>query len=84
MTSSTMRIRLPAHEGGVCGVQVQVLLFGGGNGVDGHVKYAGHVQLGSLPGQHVFLVSVLPGHLVDQGDALGLGGDEVVIGGGLF
>ena len=84
MTSSTMRIRLPAMRAASAVSKYRSLLFGGGNGVDGHVKYAGHVQLGSLPGQHVFLVSVLPGHLVDQGDALGLGGDEVVIGGGLF
>ena len=39
----------------------------------------GHIDLGSLPGDKVLLRAGLAGHLVDQGNALGLGSKDVVI-----
>ena len=55
---------------------------GGGDGFDGGFKQITHIQLGGLAGQDVLGVAGLAGHFVGQGDALGLGGDDVVVFGG--
>ena len=38
-------------------------------------EYIFHIQLGHLPGDQIPIGAGLPGHLISQGDALGLGGD---------
>ena len=70
---------LALDEGAVVGAQEQVLLAQGGDGADGDVDGVGHVDLGPLPGDEVLLRAGLAGHLVDQGDGLGLGGEHVVV-----
>ena len=59
--------------------QIQLLHPGGGDGAILHMDGIGHIGLGALPGDEVLLGAGLPGHFVDQGDALGLGGEEVVV-----
>ena len=38
-----------------------------------------HIDLGAFPGDEILLCAGLPGHFVDQGDALGLCGEHIVI-----
>ena len=73
---------LALHHGAVVAAQEQVLGPQGGDGPDGDVDGVGHVDLGPLPGDEVLLRPALAGHLVDEGDALGLGGEHVVIAAG--
>ena len=60
-------------------VQIQLLLPGGGDGIDGDGEDVPHVQLGSLPGKNILGITGLTGHFMGQGNALGFGGENVVI-----
>ena len=39
----------------------------------------GHIRLGALAGDEILFRTALTGHLVDQGDGLGLGGEQIVV-----
>jgi hypothetical protein len=46
-----------------------------------HLKHAAHIGLGLFAGDKVLVGAGLAGHFVQQGDGLGLGGDDVVVSG---
>lgn len=70
---------LSLDEGAVISSQEQILLAQGGDGADGDVDWVGHVDLGPLPGDEILLRAGLAGHLVNQGNGLGLGGEHVIV-----
>ena len=63
----------------VVATQIQHLLGQRGDGLIRHGDGIGHIDLGALAGDKVLLRAALAGHFVDEGDALCLGGKEVVI-----
>ena len=70
---------LAADKLRVRGVDDELLDAHGGDGLDLHLKHAGHVRLRALARKEVLLRAALPRHFVQQGDRLRFGGDDVVI-----
>lgn len=72
-------MRLPPDQVRVIPAQIQLLGAGSGDGLILHMDGVGHIGLGTLPGDEVLLGPGLAGHFVNQGDALGLCGEQIVI-----
>ena len=53
--------------------------MGGGDGAILHADGIGHIDLGALTGEEILLCAALTGHLMNEGDGLGLGGEEIVV-----
>ena len=51
----------------------------GGDGAHVHLENVPHIEFCTLPGQHIPGISMLPGHFVGQRNALGLGGENVIV-----
>ena len=51
----------------------------GRDGTDRHMQRAGHIDLQTLAGDEIFLCAGLASHLVDEGDALGLGREQIIV-----
>ena len=73
---------LAADEVGVIAAEVQLLHARGRDGLILHVQRIGHVDFRALAGDKVLLRAGLAGHLVDQGNALSLGGKEIIVAAG--
>ena len=65
---------LTSHQLSVSLVEIELLLLGGGDRVNGHLKNARHIELCRLSCEEVFLISRESCHLVDERDSLRLGG----------
>ena len=49
------------------------------DGVDVYLEYTGHIELRRLSGKEILVLAALTRHLMDQRDALCLGGNHVII-----
>ena len=73
---------LALHQLRIGNVDNELLNGHGGDGLDCDLENAAHVSLGTLAGEEVLLGSALAGHLVEEGNGLGFGCDDVIVFGG--
>ena len=65
--------------GGIVRAEEELLLGNGGDGLVIDRNGVGHIDLGALARDEILLRAALARHLMDEGDGLCLGGEEIVI-----